>query len=413
MGFFDWLGKKLMPKQGTYDVTSCRADEATEQKIMLDAYAMFTAVNLIANLISGCEFRTFRNDTEIHGAEWAALNIKANRNQNGAEWKHELVSRLLLTGEVLCVQLSDGQRLIADGFSKEDRTLYDSIFTQVSRDGLTLTRTYYSGDVIYMQSPANAKQAWLQTVMAGYERLMRSSADRFVNADGERGILTISALAQGDRDFEGKFTELMNNYFKGYFKSKNAVLPLYEGYSYDVKNTSRTGAYTNDLSAVKTLADEAVGRAAQLFGIPPSYIRGDAAGIEDTLTAAVTNCIKPLAGQISAELTSKLFTVDEIGNGSRITVDTASLIYHDPIAGAERLSELYGAGWSRNEINHLLGQPRISESWADEHFVTRNYGEINSVIAEGGEDSEQNGNVENGSEGQRHPRTVDIQQRGG
>lgn len=408
MGFFDWLGRKLMPKQGTYDVTSYRAEETTEQKIMLDAYAMFTAVDLIANLISGCEFRTFRGETETHGAEWAALNVKANRNQNAAEWKHELVSRLLLTGEVLCVQLSDGQRIIAEGFSKEDRTLYDSIFTQVSRDGLTLTRTYYSGDVIYMQSPANAKRAWFQTVMAGYERLMRSSADRFVNADGERGILTISALAQGDNNFESKFNDLMNNYFKGYFKSKNAVLPLYEGYSYDVKNTSRTGAYTNDLSAVKTLADEAVGRAAQLFGIPPSYIRGDAAGIEDTMIAALTNCIKPLAGQISAELTAKLFTVDEIAGGSRITVDTGGVIFRDPIASAERLSELYGAGWSRNEINRLLGQPRINEGWADEHFVTRNYGEINSVIAEGGEDSEQTRNVEAGSEGQRYPRTVDI-----
>ena len=400
MGFFDWLGKKLKLKQGTYDVTSYRDSSESESKIMLDAYALFTAVNLIANLIAGCEFRTFNKNEEIRSAEWHSMNIKPNRNQNGYAWKHELVSRLLLTGEVLCVQLGDGQRLIADGFSKETQTIHDSIFTQVSREGVTLTRTYYSGDVVYMTSYANAKQAWLQSVVGEYQRLLKASSERFINADGERGILTISALAQGDKDFEEKFSKLMNEYFKGYFKSRNAVLPLYDGYSYEVKNTSRTGAYTNDLSAVKTLADEAVGRAGQVFGIPPSYIRGEAAGIEDALTAAVTNCVKPLAAQISAELTAKLYSLEEICKGSRIMVDTAGIVYHDPVKNSERLSELIGAGWSKNEINRLLGQPASREKWADMHFITKNYGEVNAVIAEGRRENENTGNVENGSEEQ-------------
>lgn len=407
MGFFSWLGSKLFPKRGTIDVSTFRADGAEDQ-VMLDVYAMFTAVWLIANLISGCEFRTFRNGVEIHGAEWASLNIKPNKNQNGSEWKHELVSRLLLTGEVLCVQLSDGQRLIADGFSKEDRTIYDSIFTQVSRDGYTLTRTYYSGDVVYMRSAANAKQAWLSNVMSTYSKLMASSSERFQNADGERGILSISAMAQGDADFESKFNDLMNKYFKDYFKARNAVLPLFDGYSYEVKNTSRTGAYTNDLSAVKTLADEAIGRAAQLFGVPPSFIRGDASELEKAQAVAISNCIRPLAGQISAELTAKLYTLDEITSGSRIMVDTDRIVYHDLIGSASELSTLFGAGWSSDELRRAIGQPETGEPWARQHFVTKNYGEIGSVIAEGGEGNEQNRNVENGGEGQRYPRTVDI-----
>lgn len=389
MKFFDWLGRKLNPPEGVKEIDlSAYRDEAADA-VLLDVYAMFTAVQLIANLLSGCEFRTFYGGKERKGAEWAALNFRPNRNQNGAEFKHELTSRLLLSGEVLCVKLRDGQYIIADGFNIETRTLYDSVFSQVSKDGFTFDNTWYSGDVIYLKSAANAKQAWLRSVMQVYNKLLSSSSERFQNADGERGILTVSAMAQGAQDFEQKFDKLMNDYFKKYFKSRNAVLPLFDGYSYEVKNASRTGQYTNDLSAVKTLADEAIGRAGQLFGIPPSYIRGEAAEILEAQTAALTNCIKPLAVQIGAELTAKLFSLDEICGGSYVQVDTGGIIHRDLIGSAQAVTQLAGAGFSGDELRKAIGQPATCEKWAQERFMNRSFGEIKSVIAEGGEENGQ------------------------
>lgn len=394
MNFFDWLGNKLKPpKAGTYDVTSYRieAEETASSAMAIDAYAMFTVIGMIARLLSGCEFRTYRNNKEYHGEEWASLNYRPNKNQNAVEWKRELISKLLIEGEVLCIQLHDGQRIIADSFDKEVLTVYESKFTEVSRDGFTFDETYYSGDVIYLTCPINAKQHWLQITMQEYERLLKIAADRFEKSDGERGTLKVSALAQGDPKFEDKFKTLMEDYFKGYFKAKNAVLPLFDGYDYIPTGASKSGTYINDTSTIKTFADEALARAAQVFGIPASYIHGDAAGISDAQSAMLTNCIKPLASLIASEFTAKYYTLANIAKGDHIDVDTGTILHHDLVEDGEHIYRLVGAGWSHNEICRALGQPEIPEEWADEHFITANYETFQKAMtAEGGDGNAQN-----------------------
>lgn len=382
----DWLGRIFKPpKAGTYTLESFRAE--ADERIALESYALFTAVNLIANLLSGCELRTYRDGTEQYGAEWAAWNIRPNRNQNAPEFWHELISRLLLTGEALCIMLPDGQRIIADSFSKNEYAVYDTAFSQVARNDYTFFGTYRASDVIYLRSTVNGKAAWLGSVIQIYEKLLRSAAERFRNADGERGILDISAVARGKPDFEKEFTKLMNEYFKGYFSGKNAVLPLFEGYEYHAQSSGRTGTYTNDLTAVEHLVDEAISRAAQIFGIPPSLIRGDAAGISDAQQIMLTNCIDPIARTVSAELTGKLFTPEEIARGCCIEMDTGSILHHDLIDSAGNADKLIGAGWSHNEVRRALGQHAIREAWADEHYITKNY-QTMELAMKGGEEYE-------------------------
>lgn len=380
MRIIDWFSRLFRPPEaGVYHLDSYRAE--TEEKAALDAYALFTVVHLIANLVSGCEFRTYKNGDELHGAEWAALNVRPNKNQNASTWKAELVSRLLLSGEVLCIQAAGDQRIIAEGFTHNEFVIGDT-FEQVSKYGQKIGGVYSVSDVIWMQSPVNAKSIWMRGIMELYEKLIDSAAGRFQNADGERGILKISAIERGKQDFAEKFDKLMNNYFKNYFASKNAVLPLFDGYDYTAQSESKSGTYTNDLTAVKTLVDEAISRAAQLFGIPPSYVRGDAAGISDAQAAAMTNCIKPLAEMISAELTGKIYSVKDIMNGSRIIVDTSSILHHDLIRDAGNTDKLLGAGWTLNEIRHAYGLPGINDEIANQRFITKNY-------AEGGETGEE------------------------
>lgn len=385
MKIIDWLhGLFRPPEAGIYKLDDYRVK--AEEHAALDAFALFTAVHLIANLLSGCEYRTFRNGSELHGEEWYSLNIRPNRNQNASAFKRELVSRLLLSGEVLCIQLADGQRIIADGFNREEFAAVSDRFTQVSRAGYTFPQEFRAEDVIFLQSPVNARTVWMQTIMGEYEKLMGSAAKRFQEADGERGTLKIGSAARGDKDFEKTFQNLMSDYFKGYFSSKNAVLPLFDGYEYVSQSGSKAGTYTNDLSAIKTLADEAISRAAQVFGIPPSYIRGDAAGIADAQAAMMTNCIKPRAAELSAELTGALYSKRDVQNGGCIFVDTGNVLHHDLIGSSTGIDKLMGAGWTINEINRALGQPKNNDPDCDTRFVTKNYGELRD-IAEGGEEN--------------------------
>lgn len=384
MRVIDWLGRIFKPpREGIYRTDSYRAE--ADERMAIDAYALFTVVHLIANLLSVCEYRTYRNGQEVFGAEWASLNVRPNHKQNAAEWKRELVARLLLSGEMLCIQQRDGQLIIAEAFNKAEKSITKSVFSQISRDGFTIERSFTSDDVLYLQTPVNARSAWLQQTMMEYENLMRSAAERLQKAGGERGVLKISAVERGRADFTEKFNTLMNDYFKGYFSSKNAVLPLFDGYEYVSQSGSKAGTYTNDLSAVKTLADEAISRAAQVFGIPPSYVRGDAAGITDAQAAALTNAVKPLAVMIGAELTGKKHTLQEIANGCRIEVDTGNILHHDVIGSATGLDKLIGCGYTLNEVNRAIGQHAVPGG--DVRFITKNYQTMEQAL-EGGEDNE-------------------------
>lgn len=383
MRVIDWLGRIFKPpREGIYRTDSYRAE--ADERMAIDAYALFTVVHLIANLLSVCEYRTYRDGSEVFGAEWASLNVRPNHKQNAAEWKRELVARLLLSGEMLCIQQRDGQLIIAEAFNKAEKSITKSVFSQISRDGFTMDRSFTSDDVLYLQTPVNARSAWLQQTMTEYEKLMRSAAERLQKAGGERGVLKISAVERGRADFAEKFNTLMNDYFKGYFSSKNAVLPLFDGYEYVSQSGSKAGTYTNDLSAVKTLADEAISRAAQVFGIPPSYVRGDAAGITDAQAAALTNAVKPLAVMIGAELTGKKHTLQEIANGCRIEVDTGNILHHDVIGSATGLDKLIGCGYTLNEVNRAIGQHAVPGG--DVRFITKNYQTMEQAL-EGGEDN--------------------------
>lgn len=392
----DWLGRMFKPpKSGLYNISNYRA-ETVEEKAALDAFALFVVVHLISGLLSGCEFRVYRNGKETQGAEWAAMNVKPNKNQNAAAWKRELIARLLLSGEVLCVELPDGQRILAESFNRTDDVLKGDTFTDIQRADLNISRQYKIDEVLYLQSPVNARAVWLQQIMMQYDRLMTSAAKRFKKAGGEKGILEVSAVERGKADFKERFEDLQNKYFRNYFESTNAVLPLFDGYKYVPQSSGgSSGTYTNDLTSVKTLADEAISRAAQVFGVPPSYIRGDAAGIKDSQAAMMTNCIKPLAQMISQELTGKLYDSVEIASGSSIIVDTGSILHHDLIADSAGIDKLIGAGWTINEIRKALGAYALDDSDADVRFITKNYGTIAEAV-EGGEGNADTDKLENG-----------------
>lgn len=392
----DWLGRMFKPPEsGLYNISAYRA-ETVEEKAALDAFALFAVVHLISGLLSGCEFRVYRNGKETRGAEWAAMNVKPNKNQNAAAWKRELIARLLLSGEALCVELPDGQRILAESFNRTDDVLKGDTFTDIQRADLNISRQYKIDEVLYLQSPVNARAVWLQQIMMQYERLMTSAAKRFKKAGGEKGILEVSAVERGKADFKERFEDLQNKYFRNYFESTNAVLPLFDGYKYVPQSSGgSSGTYTNDLTSVKTLADEAISRAAQVFGVPPSYIRGDAAGIKDSQAAMMTNCIKPLAQMISQELTGKLYDSAEIASGSSIIVDTGSILHHDLIADAAAIDKLIGAGWTINEIRKVLGAHALDDPDADVRFITKNYGTIAEAL-EGGEGNADTDKLENG-----------------
>jgi phage portal protein BeeE len=48
--------------------------------------AFWSAVNIVANAVSKCEFKTFLNGKEDKGKEYYLWNIEPNKNQNSSDF---------------------------------------------------------------------------------------------------------------------------------------------------------------------------------------------------------------------------------------------------------------------------------------------------------------------------------------
>lgn len=384
MKIWDWFrGFFTRPvRDGPIDFETYRDDSSVQ--IAIGAYAMLTVIEMIAGLISKCEVRTYWNGEERHGLEWTSLNTRPNKNQNAPEFWRELIFRLLFQNEVLVIETGDGQKIIAQAYSKETFALMPPIFSSVSREGMTFNRTFSGDDVLYLRYSAAGKQFLLDDLFAMYVGMITSASKKYQESDGEKGILNISSVARNDTKFKEDFKQLMGTYFKSYFENKNAVLPLYDGYTYQKTNTA--GQYQNSVSDIKVLTGEAIARAAQAFQVPAALVTGDVAGIADAYDVLLTNCIDPLARMISTELTGKMFTSREIAAGCSIEMDTSAIKHTDLIDNASNIDKLIGSGWSHNEVRHALGQHRINEKWADEHYITKNYQTMDEAL-NGGEDN--------------------------
>lgn len=384
MNVWEWFkGFFKGAKPGTIDVTTYRAD--TQTQIALEAYAMLTVIDLIASLVSKVEFRTYIDGEERQGLEWASLNYRPNRNQNAAEFRKELVFRLLYSNEVLIIVTDDGQKLIAETFNKQEYALHETRFTDVTRQGFTFQREFRSSDVYYLRYSTVGSRLFLSNLLGMYESMIASASDQYQSANGEKGVLNISAVARGQPDFEERFKKLMNEYFKAYFSGKNGVLPLFDGYTYT--RTSTNGNYANHVTDVKTLMSDALSRAAQALQVPAALVTGDVAGIGEAYKVLLTGCIDPLCGMIAREMTGKQYTLREISGGCAIEADTSAILHTDLIDAAANVDKLIGSGWSHNEVRRALGQHRLDAPWADEHYITKNY-QTMQAAQNGGENHE-------------------------
>ncbi len=109
-------------------------------------------------------------------------------------------------------------------------------------------------------------------IYQSYKDLIAYASKAYQKSRGSRGVLNIDAQAQAQDDFSETLQELMNNYFKRFFNTDNAVLPLYDGYKYeDIGSKTYSNETTRD---IKAMTDDIFDFTARAFSFPPSLAKG-------------------------------------------------------------------------------------------------------------------------------------------
>lgn len=352
---------------------------ATPNTLDVEELAIFSVIDLIASAASLCEFRTYQNDTRTRAKDWYAWNVEPNQNQNGTEFKRLLFARLLRYNEALVFQRRDGSLYLADTFARNAYAFRPCTYTGVSTNGLTLSYTLLEDQVYYFRLANQDAAALLGRLRGLYSKAMAEAFGKYQKSGGRSGILHINGTARGTKTFETDIDTLMNDRFKKFFESKNAVLPLFDGYTYTPQDGPAVQKGASEVQDLDSLMKQAQDRACNAYHVPPSLLRGDVTNMDEAVKSLLTFGLKPPVEVVQTEINRKAYGAAML-QGWRLNIDTTHVRAVDVFDIAEKADKLRQDGiYNVNELREKVGDDRIPQPWADEYSITKNMESVNAT----------------------------------
>ncbi len=389
IGLIHWLKDKLT---GEFKQVSAEVFWNIAAECCFKDLAFWSAVNLIAKAISKCEIKTKIAGENQKGAEYYLWNVEPNKNQNSSVFFAKLIGTLCLKNEALVVESDDGQLLIADSYQHKEYALYGDTFSDVTIGDYAFHRTFRQADVLFFQMHCVDMRKVVNSINESYGKLIATAEKYFARSRGSKGTLTVPAAMTGTDAESNAISNYLNNYVKKFLDSDNGALPVFNGYTY---TPIEDKMYKNETSRdLRAMIDDIYDFTARAFSIPPVLLRGDTAGIKDVLGSFLTFCIDPLTDMLREEIVRKRIGREGALHGYDLTIDTRTIQHVDILQAAEPVDKLIASGaYSINDIRDLLGDERIDEPWADEHYITKNYTTFDETlkstngkgVSEGGE----------------------------
>ena len=374
LNFFRWLrGSGTSPPQ-TVEVT-CRELFEAAQEYQIRNLCFWICANMVANALGRCEFRTFRNHKEIQEREAYLWNVSPNVNQNSSAFLHKLVARLYENNEALIVDaLPRGELpslVVADSWQQpEDWPSRQREYRGVQVGDYTYQYPFYENQVLHLQLNHCDMRPVLTGLYNSYIRLVQAAMQDYQWSHGKHWKVHINQIVGGDQEFPQKFQAMLADQIKPFLESSGAILPEFDGYTYeDVSGSGGKG----DTRDIRALIEDIFDFTARAFLIPAVLVNGSVEGTEDANTRFLTNCIDPLADQLQEEINRKRYGYDGWVRGDYLRVDTSSIIHFDLFANAANVEKLVGSGaYTINDVRRAANQAIINEPWANEHFMTLN-----------------------------------------
>lgn len=350
--------------------------------------AFYIATSYIANTISKCEFKVYRNHKEVKDELYYLLNVKANPNETASRLKFKLIQKLYEDGEALIFEHKD-YLYCADSFNKDQKPFTGNLYTEISIDNETLKKSKKSTDVYYfnLENDKNFDKvkSLIDSMYEDYSTLLSYAISAYKATNSEKYTLDITSSQFGDKEFEEKRKEQLEQSLNKFINNPKAVYPQFHGYK--LTNVLKSSGSTNS-EDIRKIKQDIMETVAEAFKMPVSMLYGNMTNVKDIISHYLTFTIDPIANLISQELTSNSFSFEEWQKGCYIKVDTTAINHLDIFEIADKIEKTISTGiFCINEIREKLGETPLEDDFAKKHFITKNYSTIEEFLKEmkGGE----------------------------
>lgn len=384
---------------GTVEIACAELMEAA-QEYQVRELCFWICVNMIANALARCEFRTFRNGKEIHEKEYYMWNIEPNVNQNSTAFLHKLVAQLCQENEALIISSRQNGEIetlvVADDWEEpEEYPAKMNEYKGVRVGEATYRKTFKENEVLHLKLNHMNLRPVINGLYDSYYRLVKAAMKGYEWDSGQHWKVRVSQIAQGDPDWQKSFQKMISTQLKPFFESNGAILPEFEGYSYENVGGQKTAKAAETSRDTKKFIEDIFDFTARSFQIPAVLANGTVEATKDANTRFLTFCIDPICDQLQEEANRKRYGYAAWRAGNYLQVDSSSILHFDLFANAANVEKLVGSGaFTINDVRKAAGQATINEPWADQFWLTKNIGNLAGLEASGA----QKGGEESGSE---------------
>lgn len=372
--FFKWLTGKTSQPAGKIVEIDCQEMLEAAQDFYIRDLCFQSCVDMIANAIGRCEFRTYRNNEEVREFEYYMLNIEPNVNQNSTEFWHKVIFKLYAENEVLIISTKtrDGRDCLvcADSWTNGNQyPVKQNEYSNVQVGSFTYTKTFREKDVIHLKLNEVDIKPVLDGLFLSYSKLLEAAKTYYITSNGTHMKVHINQISQAQDGWEDAFKKMLEKTVVPFLKSNAGVLPEFDGYDYSVLNF---GSSTQS-DEIRKLTEDIFNMTARAFLIPVVLINGNVEGTADANKRFLTYVIDPLCDQIQEELNRKRYGYESWRSGSYVRVDSSSIIHFDVFENASNIEKVVGSGvFSLNDVLRAANQTDIPEDWANRHYMTLN-----------------------------------------
>lgn len=374
INFFKWLiGKTAQPSGKTVEI-DCTALLEAAQDFYIRDLCFQSCVDMIANAIGRCEFRTYKNGREVQDYEYFMLNVEPNVNQNSTEFWHKVVFKLYVENEALIISAKtrDGRDCLvcADSWARgPEYPVRQNEYTGVQVGDFTYAKTFREKEVIHLKLNEVDVKPVLNGLYLSYSKLLESAKNYFTIANGTHLKVHVDQISQAQDGWEDAFKKMLEKTVVPFLKSNAGVLPEFDGYDYSVLDF---GSSTQS-DEIRKITEDIFNMTARAFLIPVVLINGNVEGTADANKRFLTYVIDPLCDQIQEELNRKRYGYESWRSGSYVRVDSSSIIHFDVFENASNIEKVVGSGvFSLNDVLRAANQTAIPEDWANRHYMTLN-----------------------------------------
>lgn len=340
--------------------------------------ALHIAISYIANTLSKCEIKTYKNGEEEKERLYYKLNISPNPNENSSQFINKFIENYYYNGEALLVPHGD-YIYCADSFTVDtSNPLKEFVYENVTFGTTSVKTKYKAKDVCHIKLDNKKVKGLVDALYSKYGELIGLAIESYKRTNGKKYKLILERYTAGDQQFLQDFENVIKKQLKTFIENDNAVYPQFKGTALEEFSTA-TPINSADIIALRKEVFETT---AQAFKIPLSMMLGNITNMNEIVKVYLSICIDPLADMISEELTRKYYSYEEWFNGCRIELDTSCINYIDIFEVADKADKAIASGLcSIDELRPRIKLNPLGNEFGRTHFITKNYDVAEKVLS--------------------------------